>query len=67
MISQHPVVGLPGCEAMGPAAVVGVREGGDDVGLILAVLGEGGLLGRIGRWRVDLEEDGVLWAGVPIL
>ena len=67
MISQHPVVGLPGREEVGPEAVAGVGEGGDDVGLILAAFGEGGLLGRIGRWRVDLEEDGVLWAGVPIL
>ena len=42
-----------------------VEEGeGGDVGLVLAVLGEGGLLGRIGRWRVD-PEPSVLWAGVP--
>ena len=60
------MVGLPGREEVGPEAVVGVREGGDDVGLILAVLCEGGLLGRIGRWRVD-PEPSVSWAGVPIL
>ena len=66
MISQHPVVGLPGREEVGPEAVAGVGEGWD-VGPVLAAFGEGGLLGRIGRWRVDLEKDGVSWAGVPIL
>ena len=57
MVAEHAVVGLLGGE-VGLEAVVGVGEG-VHVGLVLAVLGVGGLEGRVGRGPVDRVEEGV--------